>query len=96
MVVCVVEKSLPHNCYIFNAMGYKIALALEFCGLEKPSIGDELVLDEKLLDITSPDFVQPYCFKLSDEKVKNENKVDEETALLRSYGKVFVLKRIYG
>lgn len=96
MVYCKIKQCLPNNVYVIEAFSNKVELVLEFYGMDSPRVGDCLVLHKNLLDNSSPNFTQPYCFEVGDKRIVRENDLDEETAILRSGGKFYVLKRIYG
>lgn len=96
MISCKIKKCLPNNVYQIEAFNRQIKLVLEFYGVNAPKVEDSLVLHENLFDIKSPKFTQPYCFEISDKIIDNESQLDEETAVLKSGKKVYILKRVYG
>lgn len=73
----------------------KTALILEFYGVSKPTVGDIIAIDEKLLDPSYEGFCQPYAFKLCENRVSMP-KNDAEYIALKSGKFSYVLKRIYG
>lgn len=96
MIYCEIKKCLPNNVYVLGAFDEEFEMTLEFYGTKTPKEGDFLVLHENLFDYKSPEFTQPYGFEISDKEIISEQELDEETAILKSDEKIYVLKRIYG
>ena len=72
-----------------------LSLILEFYGVNSPTVGDIIAINEKLLDPSYEGFCQPYAFKLCENKVSMP-KDDAEYVALKSGKFSYVLKRIYG
>lgn len=72
-----------------------LSLILEFYGVNSPTVGDIIAINEKLLDPSYEGFCQPYAFKLCENKVSMP-KDDAEYIALKSGKFSYVLKRIYG
>ncbi len=95
-----IKKINKFNSYLFEDAENKcnIELILEFYGLDKPTVGDKLLIHEELLNTKSPEFTQPYAFELDKEinskQVKDLNM--KEFVVLRKNNKNYTLKRIYG
>lgn len=96
MIYCEIKKCLPNNAYVLGAFDEELEMTLEFYGTKSPKEGDILVLHENLFDINSSKFTQPYSFEVCDKEITSEQELDEETAILKSDEKIYVLKRIYG
>ena len=91
------EKVLKFNSYILKSKNQELELTLEFFGVNKPIVGDKLLIHSDLLDKTSKIYSQPYAFELVDEDPKLiKQKNDREFIVLRVNKKNCVLKRIYG
>jgi len=86
-----------NNKYLLRDMkNYRMySLMFEFHNLKAPSVGDVIVLDDKLLNRLSEYYAQPYAFEVYDEK---DGKVNDERDLAGLYtqNKKIILRRIYG
>ena len=73
-------------------------LIFDFYGVEKPNIGDEILIHETLLDKTSKNYTQPYFFEvIEDFDVKLLEKTEYSSYIaLRIKNKIYTLKRVYG
>ena len=98
MVSCVFEKVLKFNGYLLSFENQKEEYTFEFYGIEKPKVGDKILIHKNLLDKTANSFTQPYAFELNKnvEPKKVNEKDDPEFIVLRLNNKNYVLKRIYG
>lgn len=96
MVVFKIEKCLKYNEYELKAGDKKIRLVLELFGIEKPKVGDVIVLHEKLLDENSSTFTKVCCFECLDILIKDKTELNEEIALYQTGNKKYVLRRVYG
>lgn len=87
----------PNNSYILKDIktNKNYSLKFEFYGVDRPKLGDIIVLNEVLLDRNSEYFAQPFAFASFNEK---EEKVTDNKDLAGFYsnGKKFILRRIYG
>lgn len=72
-----------------------LSLILEFYGVNSPTVGDIIAINEKLLDPSYEGFCQPYAFKLCENRATMP-KDDAEYIALKSGKFSYVLKRIYG
>ena len=70
----------------------------EFWGIDKPQAGDEISLDEKLLDTKSELFAQPYAFEvyIPDKGVSISEQDSAEYIVVSTHNKTHLMKRIYG
>lgn len=93
-----IASILEHNCYVLKNEKRKIELIIEFYKLPQVSVGDKIMISEKLLNPKSQLWVQPYAFKLTTEKTPNEIKeLDSiEYAVVGIQKKLYPLKRVYG
>ena len=98
MIACIFEKVLDYNTYILKTKKGSFELVLEFYGVDKPKVGDKMLISEKLFDKNSQFYTQPYAFEISNTKKASEVKQtnDINYIVLSVNDKVCVLKRIYG
>lgn len=98
MIACIFEKELEFNAYILKSDNKKYELCFEFYGVKKPKVGDKILINEKLLNINSPMFSQPYAFELDNETKAQDVKLENltEYIVLNINKKNYVLKRVYG
>lgn len=63
-----------------------------------PSVGDKILLHNKVFDKTIVSFSQPYAFAPTKEKIelKEDKIINIDTAILIANNKKIMLKRIYG
>ena len=98
MIVCMFKQILENNNYIIADSQNNYEVMFEFYGVNKPQIGDKILIHKGLLDQESPNYTQPYAFKLIQEfdlnKIKQKN--DAEYIVLQTNKNSFVLKRVYG
>ena len=73
----------------------KYDLIIEFNGDKKPQVNDEIVIANSLIDVKSPDFVQPYSFRLC-EKRYDEVKDNNDYILVKQKNLILVYERRYG
>ena len=73
-------------------------LLIEFYGIEKPSVGSTILIDERLLDKKYEGYSQPYSFEFYMEYVdKNVAPIEgTEHIVLFDEKKSIVMERIYG
>jgi hypothetical protein len=74
------------------------SLIMEFYDVQKPEVGDTLLLHENLLNKNSAEYSQPYSFGALDNKCGREKSLLTETEIigLQYKNKKIMLKRIYG
>ena len=65
-------------------------------GVNYPKIGDKITLDDRLLNKSSINYVEPYSFELEQTIDKFEWNVELEDLLLTRHNKKYLFKRIYG
>lgn len=98
MISCEFKEVLEFNTYILNCGEKTFELMLELYGVDKPQLGDNIIIHEELLDVNSKYYTQPYAFEVKNsldlKKVKEEN--NKEFIILQINNKNYVLKRIYG
>ena len=90
-------KQILENSYILSDGKNEIELMLEFYPQIQISIGDKILMHEKLLDRNSKYYTQPYAFEITNfpnELVKEKN--SSEYIVISSNNKMITLKRIYG
>ncbi len=89
-----------HNEYVLinKVDKTRIELQLEFYGVNKPSVGDKILIHASLLNKKSSAYTQPYAFERSEEfQPKQVKEMDmKEFIVLRKNNKNHTLKRIYG
>lgn len=73
-------------------------LLIEFYGIEKPSVGSIILMDERLLDEKYEGFSQPYSFEYYMEYVDDKAAPIEGTEhiVLFDNNKSIIMERIYG
>ncbi len=77
----------------------RYTLMLEFYDVEKPQIGDRLLISKTLLDKNSQLFCQPYAFAAADKSVIDnfaQNYSNDDIVVLSNLNKNIILQRIYG
>lgn len=97
MIVLKIEKINEYNNYFLkdNSSNKNYSLYLEFYGVEKPVVGSEIAINEKLLNPNYEGFAQPYAFELCKD-LTSLDKNNAEYIALNIKNKKYVLKRIYG
>ena len=98
MISCVFEKILNYNTYILKTENQEHELVFEFYGINKPKVGDKILIHEDLLNKTLDIYTQPYAFELQ-KGIKAsifKEKNDADYITLKLTGKNYVLKRVYG
>lgn len=104
MILCKIKKCLPFNAYLLEIekgqTKFKkentFELVIEFYGMDKPKENSYLLINEKLLDKNSSEYTQPYSFELCKTKIKKEELIDSNYAILKVENKNLLLKRICG
>ena len=98
MVTCIFEKILDYNTYICKCGDKELEIMIEFIGIDKPNVGDKMLIHEDLLDTKLKHYTQPYTFiYLEDyEPILVQENEDKEYIILRINDENFSLKRIYG
>lgn len=74
-----------------------ISLSFQFYDLPRLEVGDEIFIDEKLLNKNSPDFTQPYSFvKSSEDEIVNSNVPLQEIGAIKCKKDKFLMRRLFG
>lgn len=98
MITCVFKEILNYNTYKLTNKTGETELIFEFYDVQKPNVGDKILIHEDLLNKSSKEFSQPYAFTINKEfsarKINDLN--NKEFIVLRLNNKNYVLKRIYG
>jgi len=98
MISCLIKEILDYNAYKLRTKDKEYNLVLEFYGVDKPNVGDMLLIHELLLDPKWENYTQPYAFEVKTDvslkKIKDDN--NEEFIVLRTRNKNYALRRIYG
>ena len=91
-----IVKENDYNEYVLknNKDNKEYKLILEFYGIDKPKVGDVIIISDKLIEPNNEWYSQPYVFELSSKVDKNIEKIN--LLGLISQGKKYILKRIYG
>lgn len=97
MIECKIIKCLDNNEYAIKCGEDVHNLVLEFYGMENPIVGDELIINEILLDNNWENFSQPYAFEKIAINPLNVSKLhNNDLIILKTKDKLCTLKRIYG
>lgn len=99
MIQLKVTQCRTNNEYVLvnNQTNITYNFVLEFFKVEKPKIGDILLLHEDLLNFKSEHYSNMYSFKLLYKTREDINKlITNEIACLISNNENIILKRIYG
>ena len=98
MISFTFDKILKYNTFVISNDSEEEKVCFEFLGVNKPIVGDKILINEDLLDEKSSTYTQPYTFKRIDNvdphKVKDLNNKDYIVISLNE--NIYVLKRIYG
>lgn len=95
MVACKIIEKKKYNEYILKVGSKEISLVLEFYGVDV-SMGDSIILDEKLLDKNSRGYVEPYAFEMLGVLSKNIKLPNTDFAVLSTKDGDKMLRRVYG
>ena len=98
MVALTVKEVKEYGKFSLVGENVNIDLVLEFFDVNKPKVGDKILMHERLLNRNSSIFTQPYSFKRTLDYEAEEIKYmeDMEYAVLK-VGKDYIsLKRVYG
>lgn len=97
MVKCKIIKCLEYNEFVIKCGEDVHSLVLEFYGVDKPIVGDEIIVNEILLDKNWENYSQPYAFQVVAINPLNVPKLkNNDLAVLRSNDNIYTLQRIYG
>lgn len=99
MVSLKIKDVLDFQEYIVKGKGVETSIVLDIFGLSgKLNVEDNLMLHEELLDKNSTTYTMPISFEVvtnkTGEEIKSEN--NKEYAVVKTNGKIYALKRIYG
>lgn len=95
MVACKIIEKKKYNEYILKVGSKEISLVLEFHGVNVAT-GDSIVLDEKLIDKKSIDYVEPYAFEMYGFASKTTKLPNADFAILSTKDGDKMLRRVYG
>ena len=100
MIFGIVKRVSKYNAFEIKTQCKTCEIVLEFYGVDKPEVGDEILIHENLLNPDWCFFTQPYAFELITNKTIDEVRMANNAELiaftsLKSKDS-FVLKRIYG
>ena len=100
MIKLKIKKIIANNEYVLEneKIGKRYRLCFCFYSKNFPTVDDEIIISEFLLDKKSEEYCQPYFFgELSDNTGRDANVVQESELLSWQHkGKKYLLKRIYG
>lgn len=98
MISLKVKEVLEYGEYRVEQKSIEFIIGLNIYGLDRLNVGDHLMLHEELFDKSNENYTMPLFFEVTNEKtakiIKEEN--NKEFGVVKTNGKILVIKRIYG